>query len=144
MIFWDASAIVPLCVDQPATPLVRAILETDCVIAAWWGSPVECYSAWARLRREGFLSERGESQSRRVLNLLAASWTEIEPSREVRDLAGRILLLHPLRAADSLQLAAALVWAGKSPTELSFACLDRRLRDAAHKEGFQILPANLP
>lgn len=144
MIFWDASAIVPLCVDQPATPLVRAILETDSVIAAWWGSPVECYSAWARLRREGFLTDHGEGQSRRLLSLLAANWTEIEPSREVRDLAGRILLLHPLRAADSLQLAAALVWAGKSPAELSFACLDRRLRDAAHREGFGILPTDLP
>lgn len=144
MIFWDASAIVPLCVDQPGTLQVREILEADNVIAAWWGSPVECFSAWARLRREGALTERGEDQSRRLLGLLAGSWTEIEPSREVRDLAGRILLLHPLRAADSLQLAAALVWAGKNPTGHGFACLDRRLRDAARKESFTLFPADLP
>jgi len=144
MIFWDASAIVPLCIDQPGTPYVREIADTDSAIAAWWGSPVECYSAWARLRREGLLTERGEDQSRRLLGLLVNSWSEIEPSREVRDLAGRILLLHPLRAADSLQLAAALVWAGKTPTGLGFACLDRRLREAARKESFTLLPEDLP
>jgi prevent-host-death family protein len=59
---------------------------------------------------------------------------------EVRTLASRLLLNHPLRAADALQLAAALVWAGKAPTGQRFVCLEQRLRDAARKEGFVVVP----
>ena len=44
---------------------------------------------------------------------------------------------------DSLQLAAALVWADHRPTGLGFACLDRRLRRAAAQEGFEVLPMAL-
>lgn len=38
-----------------------------------------------------------------------------------------------------LQLAAALVWAGKAPKGHQFVCLDQRLREAARKEGFTLL-----
>lgn len=52
----------------------------------------------------------------------------------------RVLLLHPLRAADSLQLAAAFVWANGHPAGHHFVCLDERLRQAAIQEGFIVLP----
>lgn len=140
MRFWDASAIIPLCIDGPHSKVVRDIAGNDGDIAAWWGSPIECCSAFARLRREGFLKTREEDRLRRLISLLANTWTEVEPSRDIRDLAERLLLLHPLRAADSLQLAAALVWAGKTPKGDYFMCLDRRLRGAARDEGFTVLP----
>jgi hypothetical protein len=47
---------------------------------------------------------------------------------------------HPLRAADALQLAAALVWCDEAPQGTAFVCLDDRLRDAARREGFAVLP----
>ena len=53
----------------------------------------------------------------------------------VREQAIRLLRLHPLRAADSLQLAAALEWAG-SPPDGAFVTFDERLRVAAAREGF--------
>jgi predicted nucleic acid-binding protein len=71
---------------------------------------------------------------------LSSQWTEVRPSNLVRDQASRVLLLHPLRAADALQLAAALVWAGSQTTSLEFVCLDHRLREAAAREGFQVIP----
>jgi predicted nucleic acid-binding protein len=58
-----------------------------------------------------------------------------EPSQEVRDQARRVLRVHPLRAADALQLAAALVWKGRH-----FVCFDQRLREAAQREGFRLFP----
>lgn len=141
MIFWDASAIIPLCINEPQTKVVKNILKKDGSMAAWWGSVVECHSAFARLRRDGFLKHKEEDQVRNLLAILSEAWTEIEPSEDIRDIASRLLLLHPLRAADSLQLAAALVCAGKTPKGHYFACLDRRLRDAARKEGFTVMPA---
>ena len=41
--------------------------------------------------------------------------------------------------ADALQLGAAIVAAEGEPASLEFATLDRRLADAAAREGFQIL-----
>lgn len=46
--------------------------------------------------------------------------------------------LHPLRAADALQLAAALVLSDFEPRTLPFVTLDDRLASAARREGFEV------
>jgi uncharacterized protein len=93
----------------------------------------------ARLRREETLTLDEEEQAHAILKALMTGWTEVEPSGSVREQAARVLRLHPLRAADSLQLAAALVWCqGDRPRE--FVCLDQRLREAGRREGFTIFP----
>ena len=140
MKFWDASAIIPLCVREPPSPLVKRIAEQDGAIVVWWTTPVECYSAFARRRRDEILTRAQEDQARQAVLRLAANWTEVQPSHQVREAAGRALLLHPLRAADALQLAAALVWADARVTRHGFVCLDQRLREAAQREGFEVLP----
>jgi len=140
MKFWDASAIIPLCLQERDSPSLKKLIRTDQSIIAWWASPIECLSALARLRREKALSIDEEGQAQVVLRALMASWTEVEPSEAVREQAARVLRLHPLRAADSLQLAAAMVWCQGDPSHRELVCLDHRLRDVAHREGFVILP----
>ena len=140
MKFWDASGLIPLCLYERQTASLRKIAQDDEAIAAWWSSPVECLSALARLRREDALSASEEGQAQAVLRALMGAWTEVEPSGMVREQAGRVLRLHPLRAADALQLAAALVWCQGDPIHHDFVCLDQRLREAARREGFHILP----
>jgi uncharacterized protein len=66
---------------------------------------------------------------------------EVTPSEDVRERAERLLGVHALRAADALQLAAALIWARERPARLEFVCLDGRLRGIAWREGFAVLPA---
>jgi hypothetical protein len=51
-----------------------------------------------------------------------------------------LLAVHFLRAADAFQLAAALVWAEEKPQGLEIVCLDPNIREAALKEGFEVLP----
>jgi len=46
---------------------------------------------------------------------------------------------HPLRAADALQLSAAIVAADGDPSSLELVTLDRRLAEAAMLEGFPVL-----
>jgi len=65
----------------------------------------------------------------------------MSPDEEVRRQARRLLRVHPLRAADALQLGAAIVWAGRYEGR-EFVSLDARLREAARLEGFAVLPAN--
>lgn len=140
MKFWDASAVIPLCVDEPPSLRVRKITEEDGTLIVWWTTPVECYSALARRRRDDTLTRAQEEQARHAVLRLAASWTEVQPSHQVREAAARVLLLHPLRAADALQLAAGLVWADGHAAGHGFVCLDDRLREAAQREGFAVLP----
>jgi hypothetical protein len=56
----------------------------------------------------------------------------------VLEMARRLLRVHPLRAADSLQLAAAVLASEGRPSTLEFVCLDDRLGIAAQREGFRV------
>ena len=143
MKFWDSSALVPLLLEEPRSGLLRAIAAADGSIAIWWACPVECCSAVGRLRRDGIITVGEEDEIRRALEALAGCWTEIGPTTELRSLAMRLLLNHPLRAADALQLASALAWSGGCVGGHEFVCLDDRLRLAARNEGFSVLPADM-
>ena len=142
MRFWDSSALVPLCLAEPATAMARKLYEGDPEMAVWWGTPVECGSAFARLRRDGVLDEDQESTALSTLDSLGGLWHEIQPTAELRSRALRLLRVHALRAADALQLAASLAWAGASP-EGDLVTLDDRVGSAARREGLQVLPARL-
>jgi len=137
--FWDASAIVPLLVEDVDRTRLLDVLESDSVMAAWWASPVEVASAVARREREGLLSPADATTALQRLRQLERSWHQVTPTDAVRGVAQRLLRVHPLRAADSLQLAAALAIAGDDPNELGFVCLDQRLVEAARKEGLDVL-----
>lgn len=141
MRFWDTSAIVPLCVSEPATPALRALTEDDPAIVVWWGTLVEIQSAIARRARDGSLAGRAAAAARRRLAALATTWSEVSPTDPIRERAGRLLAVHPLRAADALQLAASLLWSRGRTGDHTVVVLDERLRDAAEREGFRVLPA---
>ena len=143
MRFWDASAVVPLCLEQPQTEVVKDLAKEDRQIVVWWGTLVECHAVVARLRREGRLDPAQEGQVI-TLQSLSQRWTEVQPSMEVRRLAAGLVHRYPLRAADSFQLAAAYLWTGVRPHNRLFISLDRRLRQAALQEGFLVLPESIP
>lgn len=139
MRFWDASAIVPLLVAEPASDGMLGLLDADPELLVWWGTPVECVSALARREREGALAAASVTQAVERLRAVAAAWQEVLPGDLVRAAAQRLLRVHPLRAADALQLAAAVVAAEHDAATLPFVCLDERLAEAAAREGFPIL-----
>ncbi|MGI8778208.1 MAG: hypothetical protein ACR2LJ_12700 [Acidimicrobiales bacterium] len=72
------------------------------------------------------------------LEQLAGAWHEVQPVESVRRVAHRLLRTHSLRAADSLQLAAAVVASEGVPRSMEFVCLDRRLVGAARREGLAV------
>ena len=106
---------------------------------AWWGTPVEVAAALARREREGLLTADDVTAALTTVHSLADSWHEIVPSDSIRRTAERLLRAHPLRTADSLQLAAALIAADHDPLSLEFVCLDGRLTRAAQREGFVVI-----
>jgi hypothetical protein len=116
------------------------VAEEDPSLVVWWATRTECLSALARQRREERLDGSAETAARRVLEALAAEWSEVLPGDGLRRRAERLLSVHPLRAADAFQLGAALVWSRGDPASRSIVSFDERLREAAEREGFTVLP----
>jgi predicted nucleic acid-binding protein len=139
--FWDASAIIPLCLKERASESIKHLLQADEDVIVWWATRVECLSALSRRRREGTLPEDTERKAKAILSALSSEWSEVQPSELMRQRAERLLRVHPLRSADSFQLAAALIWAEENPPGFEMVCLDHNLREAARREGFSVLPA---
>lgn len=136
MRYWDASGIVPLLVRQARTHDMERLLAQDPAVVTWWGTPVECLSALMRLVREGRLTAEDGRDAERRLQELHNGWDEVLPTEACRRAAERMLRVHALRAADALQLAAALIAADHDPSRLEVVCLDQRLNEAVGKEGF--------
>ncbi len=139
MKFWDASAIVPLLMSEPTTKTIQALAEKDPTMVVWWATEVECATAIARLERDDALDEAAGTQAFHRLRQLADAWHEIDPSDPLREAAVRFLRVHPLRAADALQLAAAFIAAERRPSSLEVVTFDDRLAAAARKEGFVLI-----
>lgn len=140
MKFWDTSAVIPLIINEPTSTALRTLLREDREMVVWWATRVESVSALVRRSRGGSTGAEGEERTRIVLTSLTDGWLEVQPTTRLRSLAERILAVHPLRAADALQLAAALRWCEGEPEGRGFVCLDGRLREAARKEGFTLAP----
>lgn len=140
MRFWDSSAVLPLVLQETTTPAMQALLAEDEDVIAWWGSRVEAHSALARLTGDGALDGRLYEAAVTRLTGFATSWHEVLPTDVVREQAERLVRTHPLRAGDALQLAAAVVASEYRPATLPLVTLDVRLRQAAFREGFAVMP----
>ena len=134
----DASALAALCVAETSTSAVHPLARAG--IVTWAVSAVEIASAIERRTREGSLTDAERASARAALGELAAAWTEIAALGPVRERAMRLVATHALRAADAMQLGAALVAASDRPVGHDFVCADVRLGNAAAREGFRLLP----
>jgi predicted nucleic acid-binding protein len=137
--FWDSSAIVPLLVGEASTAAATAEYQHDPQMMVWWATEVECVSALARMERDASLGTQGMTDAIERLAALARAWQEIQPVDRVRQTATRLLRVHGLRAADALQLGAAIAAAEDRPETLTVVTLDERLARAAEREGFKVV-----
>ena len=136
--FWDSSALMPLCLNEATTFACRA-LRARFEVVVWWAAFVEIRSGIARSVRNSPLDADEHKAALDRLSELRSSWDEMLPSNDLRELAGDLLDRYDLRAADSLQLAAALVWCSRRPAGRVFICSDLRLGEAAELAGFTVV-----
>ncbi len=140
MKFWDSSALRSLLVAQAGQGDVRAVLNEDREMVLWWGTHIELVSGLCRLHRESLIDNGTLTRLLKIVAKITDDADEVQPTEQIRQASIRILRVHSLRAADSLQLAAALAWTENSPSDAGFVCLDKRLCEAAEKEGFETFP----
>ena len=135
--------MLPLFSEEKFSDVAGTLLRGDDEVVVWWGTWIECSVAISRLRREDVLNEVGEEEARAALDLLENNWVERRPTNDTRLLAMLISKYHPLKSADTLQIAAALRWCDGDTAGVGFVCLDAQLRRAARDEGFVVLPESL-
>jgi predicted nucleic acid-binding protein len=139
--FWDSSSLLPLIVREARSPEAFAWLQAAPVVVSWTLTPVEAVSALCRLLREARISETQARVGEQRLHEIVGIGVVIGDVERIKLRAARLLRVHPLRAADAMQLAAALAWVDGQPSGQTFHTFDERLAFAAQREGFEALPA---
>ena len=140
MRFWDASALIPLIVAEDQTDYCLKALKADSEIMVWSLSEVEVCSALCRKQREGILSEAALADAMARMNQVLGAAFVVAATTRVKQRALRLLHVHILRAADALQLSAALVAVQEEVHKMPVMCFDDRLCAAARREGFIVNP----
>jgi predicted nucleic acid-binding protein len=139
MQFWDSSALVARLAGEPGAIKLHT-LPASSPLVVWWGTRLECESALARMERTMTGSRVLVAAYRQHLATLADHWHEVQPTPAIRGRAVELVRRWPLRAADALQLSAALEVAAPDPTHLQLITLDIRLADAARGEQLLVGP----
>jgi predicted nucleic acid-binding protein len=124
-------------VREAGTASVQALLRRAPRAAARL-SEVEVASAVCRRSREGLLSPVEREELLVAVREDLASFVVVELSPEVVARARRLLTVHPLRSADAIQLASALVLADASGEPVTFVAFDAALCRAATSEGLRL------
>jgi hypothetical protein len=135
--FWDSSAIIPICVPQIQTKQARALYKCYGMVV-WWITPAEMISGFTRLLRMGQIGSDQFHAAKQSANELAMTWDSVHPSSRILSHACALLEVHPLRAADALQLAAALENFEHKPAGRVFVTADIRQAEAARVCGFSV------
>lgn len=138
MRFWDTSALIPLVVAERATARAARLLRDDPEVVVWTLTRVELLSALARRRRQAPAAARRLMAAKREILAAWPLWSEVTAVEVVRRHAERVVDTHAVRAADALQIGAALVAAGEDPASLEFVTFDRSQAAAAEREGLTV------
>jgi hypothetical protein len=138
VLYFDASALAKRYVSEAETSAVRRLLGRG-VPATSRLSEVEVVSALARRCREGVVSSSERDRALARLRGDIASMYVVELSADVTAVATGLLLRHPLRAADAIQLASCLHLAGQMRTPAELVAYDLPLATAARSEGVNVL-----
>lgn len=139
MRYFDTSALVKQYFSlETGSKTVRELLKSGEKVFTAALTYVETHAAFARRRRERILSPQ---VTRRLALRFDKDWETYEVillNQDVLALARQILYRHPLRSADAVHLASALLLARKTPaTAWEFVCADQRLGAAASIEGLR-------
>ena len=138
MRYYDTSALVKQYLQEAGSKLVLELLKSGERVYTASLTYAETHAAFSRRTREGRLTRETTKRLALRFDKDWESYDIVLLSENVFRLARQMLYRHPLRSADAIHLASALLLARTSPrSSWSFVCADRRLCDAAKSEGFQ-------
>ncbi|MCP3956955.1 MAG: type II toxin-antitoxin system VapC family toxin [bacterium] len=136
ILFLDTSALVKLYIAEPGSEAMRRKVS-DKLVAVSQLAYAEAHATFARLRREDLLSD---DERQLLIENFEQDWQtalQIPVSEQVLPLVPDLCHDHPLRGADALQLAAALM-VHRQGVDVHFVTSDQRLLKAAEAEGLTV------
>lgn len=138
MRYYDTSALVKQYLQEAGSKLVLELLKSGEKVYTASLTYAETHAAFSRRTREGRLTRETTKRLALRFDKDWESYDIVVLSENVFRLARQMLYRHPLRSAEAIHLASALLLARTSPrSSWSFVCADGRLCDAAKSEGFQ-------
>ena len=138
MRYYDTSALVKQYLQEAGSKLVLELLKSGEKVYTASLTYAETHAAFSRRTREGRLTRETTKRLALRFDKDWESYDIVVLSENVFRLARQMLYRDPLRSADAIHLASALLLARTSPrSSWSFVCADGRLCDAAKSEGFQ-------
>jgi uncharacterized protein len=140
IVYFDTSALVKLYFAEADSEAVLELWSKASLLTSSQLLYAEMGATFARKRREQAPSAALLDHARKTflvdwVNLVRIALDD-DIHRRTDDLLGR----HPLRGADAVHLASALLVRDVLQEPLTFACADVRLIDAARAEGLLIAP----
>lgn len=137
---FDASALVKRYVREAGSVTVRRLIASG-IAASSRLSEVEVSSAAIRRAREGAFTIQRRDRILAALQRDVPALAVVEMTPEITAHARALLLRHPLRAGDAIQLASCLYLQQQLAQPVPFVAFDRRLVQAARAEGLTVITA---
>jgi predicted nucleic acid-binding protein len=136
--YFDASALVKRYVREAGSVIVGRLLALG-IVATSRLSEVEVASGIVRRAREGAFTAARRDRALAALQRDLPAFAVIEVIPEITTDARALLLRHPLRANDAIQLASCLYLQRQLNQPVPLVAFDRRLIDAAGAEGVAVV-----
>ncbi|MFN9630989.1 MAG: type II toxin-antitoxin system VapC family toxin [Cyanobacteriota bacterium] len=140
ILFCDTSALIKLLISEPGSDQMVESSSHAQAIAVCRITWAEAMAGMARRQREDPISGDDIEQARQQLIHRWDQFTIVEVSQRLVETAGRFADVFALRGFDSVQLAAAQELGQSTEQPLTFACFDRRLKQAASLLQLEVLP----
>jgi predicted nucleic acid-binding protein len=140
ILFLDTSALVKLYIAEPGSERMRETAAQGEPVAASVLAFAEIHATFSRRRREEFEEFLSATELEQLRLGFADDWeqlTQVPVGAAVLQLVPRLCERYPLRGADAVHLASALLL-HEEGLEVTFACSDRRLLEAAAAEGLSL------
>lgn len=137
LVYLDASAALKLCVQEPGSRLAAALWDGADAVATSRICDAEVRATLAAGHRAGLLDDDAHARALRVWEEMQPATYVVEVSTEVTGLAAALVERHPLRGADALHLASALLL---DTPDLVVAVWDEHLAAAARAERLTVVP----
>lgn len=138
--YFDASALVKRYVRETGSTLVRRVLASGTAATSRL-SEVEVLSGIVRRAREGAFTSQQRDRMLAALQRDVPALAIVEMTAEITADARTLLLRHPLRPGDAVQLASCLYLQRQLAQPVPFVAFDGRLVIAARAEGLTVISA---
>jgi predicted nucleic acid-binding protein len=140
-LYAESSAALAWLLEEEHGELVAETLASADLVVASDLTLIECDRVLIRAVALDELDESDSVNRQARLNAVSMQWTLLTLDEDIIERARRPFPSEPVRTLDAIHLASALT-ARKALADLAMLSLDRRVRKAAERLGFRLLPSD--